>query len=236
MRNKVYLEGELDIAIQKVFSVFQATLSEENCPQRVGRDISDPSKTFLGLQFLSQKYVSLLGYVILCHYVEDEVLHAYLRLDLTEILKENPEFYWMTVLIENKSFFIKWLESTQQITKEAFFGNICSAKSLRKRWNEIKLRFQSRIRPKRKIRRRGYRDHGSLADVSTRVRRSEYMKDWSGRLEQALIEEQRMLRYRDCRSLKIYLEGVGSLSDEQLMKFRIKRKEKVSHESDRKDC
>jgi hypothetical protein len=55
----------------------------------------------------------------------------------------------------------------------------------------IKIGLQRPNRPKRTIRRRGYKDHGSLPDASTRAIRKGLQEDENLRLEQLKIELQR---------------------------------------------
>lgn len=183
------------------------------------------------IQFRGRKWIEILGYLIILHYCEDEVLYQYLRLDLQEFLEKNSQFYWTSVLVKSKFLFLRYLLDQEQISEKQFFSTICCQKNLEHCRSLIIYRFQKRVKPKRTIRRRGYRDKGTLPHPDERIRReilrnSEYLR--SLQLE---IEETRLLRQKESSLLEQHLSEGRTISDELKLKFRLKRKEKENGET-----
>lgn len=177
--------------------------------------------------FLSQKFIELLGYLILLHYVDDDILRCYLRLDLEEHLRKNCQFYWLSVLSEEREFLLKWLLAQKTITSRGFFGNICCSRNLVVCWESIKFRFERRIRPKRVQRHRGYRDKGTLPDPDERIRREEAKNDSWLKEEQLKMEERYILQEKNIRLFRNYLSGNGSLEESLNIEFRLLKGGKV---------
>lgn len=226
MRNStISSPADLDSRIYSIFREFQTSfIRKKKGPQNASLCKPDPLKGNLeNVHFLSQKYKDILGYLIICHYVDDEVLAIYMKLDLHEFLIKNPEFYWTSVLVESRKLFLKWLIDQQTLSANAFFGNICCQIHLETCWNQIVLRFEKRIVPKRVIRRRGYKDKGTLANSSSLIRKQEAQRDEWLRETQLELERKRELRQQESALFRNYLEGIGILTDEQLLKFRIRK-------------
>lgn len=177
------------------------------------------------VDFLSRKFKDILGYLIIYHCADDEILKTYLFLDLEQFLRRNSQFYWTVALLKSKEYFARWLLDQQIISQRAFFGNICCIDHLRQCWNSIKFRFEKRIRPKRTIRHRGYRDKGTLPALDSKVRREEEQKDCILLEEQIRAEELYVQQTEEIRLLEDYLSGGGTLEETLQVKFRILKEE-----------
>lgn len=180
--------------------------------------------------FLCRKYIALHGYLILLHYTEDELLRWYLRLDLEDFLRTNFQFYWMSVLTEDRQLYLKYLQDQQWISARGFFGNICCKNNLVTCWRSIVIRFEKRIKPKRLQRHRGYRDKGTLPSLDERVRREEAKNDAWLREEQLEQEERLLQQEEDIRLFRNYLRGNGSLLESHKFKFRLTKKGEQGNE------
>lgn len=223
----------------RIYEVFARTFSEETKSKKAAEVLSRivpngrvnlPER----IKFSGRKYQELLGYLIILHYVDDELLRWYIRIDLEHFLLKNFQFYWLSVLTEDREFLLKWLLNQRTITSRTFFGNICCRKNLIRCWNLIKIRFEARIRPKRTQRHRGYRDKGTLPALDVRILRKELDKDVYLREEQQKIEETRLLQEKNIRLFRSYLEQDGSLEERLLQEFRIIPKEET--EDERQTC
>lgn len=219
----------------RMYEVFARTFSEEMKSKKAAEVLSRivPNEQVVlpeRIKFSGRKYQELLGYLIILHYVDDELLQWYIRIDLELFLIKNFQFYWMSVLTEERVFFLKWLLNQRTITSRTFFGNICCKKNLIRCWNLIKIRFSTRIRPKRTLRHRGYRDKGTLPALDVQILRKELDKDVYLREEQQKIEETRLLQENNIRLFRSYLEQDGSLEERLLQEFRIIPKEETEDE------
>lgn len=219
----------------RMYEVFARTFSEEMKSKKAAEVLSRivPNEQVVlpeRIKFSGRKYQELLGYLIILHYVDDELLRWYIRIDLEHFLLKNFQFYWLSVLTEDREFLLKWLLNQRTITSRTFFGNICCKKNLIRCWNLIKIRFSTRIRPKRTLRHRGYRDKGTLPALDVQILRKELDKDVYLREEQQKIEETRLLQENNIRLFRSYLEQDGSLEERLLQEFRIIPKEETEDE------
>jgi hypothetical protein len=219
----------------RIYEVFARTFSEETKSKKAAEVLSRivPNEEVVlpeRIKFSGRKYQELLGYLIILHYVDDELLQWYIRIDLELFLIKNFQFYWLSVLTEEREFLLKWLLNQRTITSRTFFGNICCKKNLIRCWNLIKIRFSTRIRPKRTQRHRGYRDKGTLPALDVRILRKELDKDVYLREEQQKIEKTRLLQENNIRLFRSYLEQDGSLEERLLQEFRIIPKEETEDE------
>jgi len=223
----------------RIYEVFARTFSEDTKSKKAAEVLSritPNGEVHLpeGIKFSGRKYQELLGYLIILHYVDDELLHWYIRVDLEHFLLKNFQFYWLSVLTEDREFLLRWLLNQRTITMRTFFGNICCRKNLILCWNLIKIRFESRIRPKRKQRHRGYRDKGTLPALDIRILRKELDKDIYLQIDHQKIEELRLLQETNIRLFRSYLQQGGSLEERLLQEFRINPKEE--NKDERETC
>jgi hypothetical protein len=195
----------------------------------------DPN-TIVGEKFLSKRYRDLIGYLILFHYYPIEETHfCYLYIDLQDHIKEIPESFWLSVLLENKELFLKWLVKQQTMTEGEFFGSIANENNLNYLMSKIVIQFEEKLRrPRKVIRRKGYKDKGSRANDSTLAIRQEESIDIYLTLNQLRIEEQREIRSLKLILFREYLDEDRKLSDEDLVTFKIlKSKGEKANESKR---
>lgn len=121
-------------------------------------------------------------------YLRDDI-QCLLRLELEN--KTNlfgPEYELkLKLLLRSEPEMIIYILESDVLGKNSneVFGNILAYQHI-----DIKLLEYNRRKPKRLIRHRGYRDHGSLADDST-IGSKEYRKDYSSTDLQNRIEEER---------------------------------------------
>lgn len=218
---------ELDVKIRKTFSSLFKKLEEEKNPQKASlvSDLASMKELPVGVYFLSSKFKMLISYLLILYYYPlDESLYCYLYLDLEDLLKENSSAFWLTVLLENKEIFLKYLSVQETMTEQQFFSGICNIRNLTEAINQIKLRFEEKFhKPKRLIRRKGYRDKGSLGSVSSSVLKQEMKNDFYLTLQQYLFEEKEILRSETCTLLREHLLEGRVLTDELLIDFKIKK-------------
>jgi hypothetical protein len=194
----------------------------------------------VGIHFSSprKRWKKFLSYLVIYHYfpLEPSVL-VYLHLDLQDLMEsEDSQYYWMSVLIENKQRFLKYLQDQELMTEQQWFSGICNETYLLKTLKSISIQFEEKLRrPKRVVRRKGYRDKGSLGDSSISAIRQEMQSDVWLSLLQYELEEQQKLKQLESRLLVSYLDEGRVLTDELLVKFKL-RKEGINNESERESC
>jgi hypothetical protein len=226
MLNSSISLDELDLKITKtVLRTHRVASREENLHQKGCPDsILASDQLPIGVRFSSKKWKRFLAYLVIYHYfpLEPTVL-CYLHLDLEELLEESESF-WLSVLIENKGRFLKYLLEQQTMTEQQWFSGICNEKFLRETIENIHLCFEAKLRkPRRVVRRKGYRDKGSLGDSSTRAIRQETQNEFALTLAQFELEERRKLNVLESRLLVSYLDEGRVLTDELLVKFKLRK-------------
>jgi hypothetical protein len=113
------------------------------------------------------------------------------------------------------------------MTLQQFFSGICNNKNIQQALDNIVLRFEEKLRkPKRIIRRKGYRDKGSLGNFDSKLRKQELENEFYFSLVQFEKEEKEALRSDYCTLLEEYLNEGRVLTDELLIEFKIKKGEK----------
>lgn len=180
-------------------------------------------ETLVSVRFSEQKYKYLLSYLVILHYWPlDEAVWFYLRMDLQEHIERNPNSFWLSALLESRDYFLEYLVKQQTMSRQKFFSSVCNKSNLILAFEGIALSFEEKLRrPKRIIRRRGYKDKGSLLNDSIRVIRKEEKKDWSRDLLQEIINLDKQAKQIDILHLQEYLRGERILSDSQLIRFKI---------------
>jgi hypothetical protein len=115
-----------------------------------------------------------------------------------EDLRQDPEDE-VQLALRAKSISLEVLQS--KFSERDFFGNLLT--ELRKVLSLLRVSVHRQQRSKRKIRHRGYRDHGTLRPSYRWVETS----DWSFDEEQSRIEESRALRNDTLDLLEGFLSG-----------------------------
>lgn len=224
MKNANVSLREIDLRISKVALSTSKLLSSRNSTQKASPYNNPPLlETPVGEKFTSQKYIDLLGYLVLYHYLPVDEKHlVYLHLDLEEHFRRNSESFWLQVLMDQE-LFLKWLQEQRTMTLEVFFSRIVNTQNLIRLADSIIVQFEETLKhPRRVIRRRGYKDKGSLPNSSTRAIREEEQKDIWLLLDQLQHEEKLRIRSEECQLLIDFLTKGEELSDDYMIKFRLK--------------
>jgi hypothetical protein len=226
---------ELDVRLRKICLKLLKRQRKRKDPQKASLDSSLAEKTEIpvGLKFLSKKFKDLLGFLVLYHYYPMEPsVYVYFHLDLQEQL-EVTESFWLSVLLENKDYFLIWLEEQRTISAQVFFSGIANEKNLERLIRNIVFTFEEKFKkPRKLVRRKGYRDKGSLGPLSSRVLKKELKNDFYLTVLQYQIEEKALLRRDLSILLRDHLTKGRVLTQELLVEFRItSRKEDQSERS-----
>ena len=225
MKNSEVSSLEIDVKIRKVVLRFLKH-REDQVPQKASlcSDLASLSKLPVGFEVLSRRYKDLLTFLVLLHYFPMErSIYCYFYLDLQDTLSETESF-WLSVLVEDKDLFLRYLEVQETITEQSFFSGIVNESNLAKVLSLVVFRFEEKLqKPRRVIRRKGYRDKGSLGSESSRVIRKEEKSDFYLTLRQFELEEHSLIRSTECQLLREYLTGLRVLTDELMIKFRLKK-------------
>jgi hypothetical protein len=221
---------ELDLKLGKTIDRFQSSYRpEETRPQKASPCITRPGdKLPVGEKFLSSKQKILLVYVIIFHYWKlDEKHYYYFYLDLQDHIKENPNSFWLYVLLENKDYLLKWLEVQKTIGEGELFGQLLGKENLQRTVESILIVFEETFRkPRRIVRRKGYKDKGSLPRDSQAIIRREESVDRILSELQFQIEQERERKSQEIILLESFLAGERELSEEYLILFRIIKRKK----------
>lgn len=226
----------LDLQIRKVVLKTNSSLLEKkHCPQKASHDsgLAEKQSLVLGVKFPSSKFKKILSYLVLYHYYpQDEMVWSYLYLDLLDFIKESP-VYWFVVLLENQDLFLEYLVKQEVITEQQFFSGIVNVKNLEETLDSIVFRFEERLKkPRRLVRRKGYRDKGSLGSLSSVARRKELSDDYYLQWYQWYLEEKEILKSDHVSLFREYLSEGRVLTDDQMIEFKLK---KGSNDNERKE-
>lgn len=226
---------ELDMKIsKKVIETFEEVskhnLSQESC---LCSDLA-PNVLPIGLSFSEKKFKGLIGYLVILHYYPLEPsLFCYMVLDLTDYFG-STDFFWLSAL-SKREIFLKYLVSQEYMTEQQFFSGIVNVRFLSQLIISIKLRFEEKLRkPRRVIRRKGYRDKGSLGSISSRTYKQEMSSDFYTTTYQYLIEEKQRIKSEETKLLELHLSEGKVISDELKVKFRLlkpKEEKKIEEEN-----
>lgn len=97
----------------------------------------------------------------------DEEIGCLLRLQIDEVARQNEDLFALRFLTQSRTLFERYLIETNLWHTREFFGNVLCAKMVKIVSNKIKVHWKSKRKPTKAVRRRGYKDKGSLrSDVS----------------------------------------------------------------------
>lgn len=233
MKNSQISSIEIGIKIQKtVLKLSSRTLRQKT--DKSSSHSSDLASIPIGVRFLSKRYKKLLGYLLLYHYYPlEETIACYIYLDLYDFIEENSESFWLIALMDNRETFLRYLEVQETMTEQQFFAGICNETFLEECLNSIVYRFEEKLRkPKRVIRRKGYRDKGTLPSFDERVRKEETSNDFFLKLYQLELEEKCNIQSSEISLLRSHLKEGRVLTDEYMIKFKLKKGVKNETERD----
>lgn len=226
MKDSVITSLELDVKIRKIISSSFKAVEEEKYLQKasLASDLASLDELPVGVNFQSKKYKKLLSYLIVYYYFPlERSVFCYMHLDLEDLLSKT-ESYWLTVLLEDQALFLKYLELQETMTEQQFFSGICNKKNILETLALCHLRFEEKLRrPKKLVRRKGYRDKGSLGTISNSVLKKEMKNDFYLTIIQLQKEEREILKSESCTLLREYLSEGRVLTDESLVEFKLKK-------------
>jgi hypothetical protein len=119
--------------------------------------------TYDGVTF-SRKYLDLICLIILCWYGDIfKGFESYVLYEVRTYLERNLLFPELAAACSAKEISLFLIVCySKKYTDRTFFGNILSADRVEQVVSRVRLRLVYPRRARRKIRHRGYRDHGSL--------------------------------------------------------------------------
>jgi hypothetical protein len=159
--------------------------------------------TYTGTTF-SKKYLDLIALILLCWYGNIfQGFESYILYEVRTYLEKNLIFPELAAACSAKEISLLIIISySKKYSDRQLFGNILNADRLERVVSLVRLKLVSQRRPKRKIRHRGYRDHGSI--------RPEHQwkesYDWSFIEEQNSLEQKRS-EYLDLVDLYVHRAG-----------------------------
>lgn len=164
-------------------------------------DIS--SLTYDGMNF-SKKYLDLITLIILCWYGDMfQGFESYVLYEVRTYLEKNLIFPELAAACSAKEISLLIIVSaTKKYSDRKLFGTILQPDRVERVVTQARLRLVHSRRAKRKIRHRGYRDHGSLRPSDRWIETS----DWSF-TEAQLLEEQKRNEYTDLVDLYVHSAG-----------------------------
>jgi hypothetical protein len=153
-------------------------------------------------------------------------------LDLEDLFGKT-EAYWLTVLLD-RDLFLKYLVAQETMTEQQFFSGICTNSSMLETISLISLRFEEKLRrPKRIVRRKGYRDKGSLGSVTSAALKKGIAEDYYLTQVQLQLEQKQKKKQEVCILLRDYLSEGRVLTDQLLFEFKLKKGVNPDEESNR---
>lgn len=158
-------------------------------------------------------YHVIFGLAVLSYFIEPEVGKAVQFLILEERKRWNLHHPELDLVLSGKGFCLLYLQE-RKYTPSQLFGNIICEKYswIEKTGRKVVFPVQDlmpcfRWRRKKSAqtgnRIRGYRDHGSLGDLSKKAREIEYQRDYTSSLEEERIE----LQIKTHQDIISFLEG-----------------------------
>jgi hypothetical protein len=198
-------------------------------------NIQKYSEGVIGYTFLGNKFYQLMAYILVYHYwIQDEAVAAYCRLDLEDHILKNDSSFWLLPLLEEKTYFLRYLEIQETMSCNKFFSCICSENAILETISTIKQRFEKKLSKYYKpVDTSDYKDKGSLPnDPSSSIRRREHAKDYTSRIREEVIEAKRQCRTDTIIHFREFLSGDRSLSEALQMKFKIIKQGKEVNEDE----
>jgi hypothetical protein len=164
-------------------------------------DIS--SLTYDGMNF-SKKYLDLITLIILCWYGDVfQGFESYILYEIRTYLEKNLLFPELAAACSAKEISLLIIVSfSKRYSDRKLFGTILQPERVERVVNQARLRLVQSHRAKRKIRHRGYRDHGTLRPPDQWTESS----DWSF-TEAQNLKEQKRIEYTDFVDLYVHSAG-----------------------------
>lgn len=177
-----------------------------------------------GVRFLGKKWRTVMGIILILHYTRENIFSYIIRAEFEVWLENEPNWYWCLALLANKENFLTYLIKQQQMSEKQFFSSICCKDQIVSSLHSIQFLFERFRTPQRTVRRRGYRDKGTLPPLDERIRRKILLEAPELTLDQSDLEERKNERKSEVLLLSRYLSEGQELSDELRSKFRLERR------------
>lgn len=163
----------------------------------------------------SRKYLDLVTLILLCWYSDlFGEFRTYLLYEIRDYLERNllfPELSAMT--ISKEISLLIFLSFCKKNNPRILFGVILSSAQIERVLEKVHLRMIQSIRPKRLIRHRGYRDHGTLRPEDHWIERYDYSFT-----EEQNLKEEKETEYFNLISSIVHLAGDWVLKNHSVQK------------------
>jgi len=100
---------------------------------------------------------------ILSWYIPPEI-GVLVRFSIEELVRNNSDLLKVRLLLSSKAETILYLLETSIWHTRDFFGNVWTRKEILRALRSVSTTHKTRKRPKREVRKRGYKDHGTLRE------------------------------------------------------------------------
>jgi len=159
--------------------------------------------TYDGMTF-SKKYLDLIALILLCWYGDVfDGFESYILYEVRTYLEKNLIFPELAAACSAKEISLLTIVCySNKYSDRKLFGAILASDRLERVVNQAHLRLVKLRKPKRKIRHRGYRDHGSKRPEHEWIESS----DWSFTEAQLELEQKRS-EYFDLVDLIVHQAG-----------------------------
>lgn len=171
----------------------------------------DSSCEYDGCNF-SKKYVDLATLILITWYSDYfQGFEGYVRYEIEDYLSRNLLFPELNASLFSKEIVLTVILSYSKFHNfNEIFGAVLAPKQIQKVLSQVSLKMVHRRKPRRVIRRRGYKDKGSARPSHQWIPK----EDWSLTEEQLQLEERREL-YRQTVTSIVRTIGGRLLSDGQ---------------------
>lgn len=136
---------------------------------------------------------------ILSWYLDPEI-GILVRMKISERIENNSDLSHLELLLRTKGQMLCYLCDTHNYHTRDFFGNLVTAKRCQRLTKQLKFERRKLTKPSRTIRKRGYKDKGSLK------KQHEYHSFASFTAEQNKIELERLTRKQTLAFLQGFIE------------------------------
>lgn len=200
-----------DVLVPSNFSLIEHSVVSRIQQVSLDRSLQGPinpkcdlSKVTYDGMYFSRKYLDLVTLILLCWYGDVfEGFEQYVLYEVRTYLEKNLLYAELAAACTAKEISLLIIVCfSEKYSDRWLFGTILSPDRVERVTNQARLRLVHPRRPKRKIRHRGYRDHGSLRPEHEW--REKY--DWS-LTEKQLELEQKRTEYLDLIDLYVHSAG-----------------------------
>lgn len=195
--------GNFDLLCSSVEARIQKIKLDRRLQGPINPKCDISSLTYDGVTF-SKKYLDLITLILLCWYGDVfQGFESYVLYEVRTYLEKNLLFPELAAACSAKEISLLIIvSSSKRYTDRKLFGTILQPDRVERVVSQARLRLVISRRARRKIRHRGYRDHGNLRPTDQWSESS----DWSF-TEAQLLEEQKRNEYTDLVDLFVHSAG-----------------------------